>query len=476
MAASLAVPLLLFAFTAWNSYGWDDEFFNLEQLEHRHTLNELITHINSVDVHPIGQYVMNYILYGIFGSWKSVRTAGALIAALSLWLCWYMTRKRNDNLSCIFTYAILCLNPSFILWSTGLRWYTYIMPLVCGLGLLMHNSGKKFTDKGAFAFWVCYFMLCVLMFHVAYCSIIMILVSFFCILYTRRKYLRDEAKIIITLAVTSSFMISYQAYAFITVHYPNGKVKLVSMLMPFISAGQNFLCGSAVMPVSLSGILFILSGVIIFIAFIMNIKSVMKDCTSKYFVFSYLVNIILKTGVGARYYTVFNVQQSDFVSEIYSCIRSRRIKVTALCLYLAGSILGIFSVITHTDTAKASWNTPYESIIAYIMRADPEKKSLTITSNPVLCWHMKELGYNAIDLNARELPKDNNGSLIFAVKTFRGTLKPERNDEYISYIETHKAKEHKLFGHDKYAGSKRRIEKAYPDYPDYYAEVFMIEP
>ena len=268
--ASLAVPLLLFAFTAWNSYGWDDEFFNLEQLEHCKSLSQVITHFNSIDLHPIGQYVMNYILYAISGSWQSVRLAGALIAALSLWLYWYMTRKRNDNLSCIFSYILLCLNPSFILWCTGIRWYTYIMPPVCALGIVMHNSSKKFTDKGTLLFWLCYFMLCVLMFYIAYCSIIMILVSFLCILYTRRKYLIEESKIIITLMFISSCMIIYQAYAFFTVHYPAGRVKLVSMLMPFISAGQNFLCGSAVMPVSLSGIFFILSGVILFIAFIMK--------------------------------------------------------------------------------------------------------------------------------------------------------------------------------------------------------------
>ena len=474
IAATLAVPLLLFAFTAWNSYGWDDEFFNLEHLEQCKSLLQVITHFNSIDLHPVGQYVMNYILYGIFGSWQSVRLAGALTAALSLWLYWYMTRRRNDNLSCIFTYAILCLNPSFMLWCTSLRWYTYIMPPVCVLGILMRKSSEKFTDKGTLLFWLCYFMLCVLMFHIAYCSIIMILVSFFCILYTRRKFLIEESKIIITLMFISSFMIVYQAYAFFTVHYPNGRGKLVSMMMPFISAGQNFLCGSAVMPVSLSGMLLILSGVIIFIAFIMNIRSVMKNCANKYFVFGYLANIILKTGVGARYYTVFNPQQSDFMSEIYACIRSRRIRITALCLYLAGSITGIFSVITHTDKAKASWNTPYESIIAYIMNADPEKKSLTVTSNPVLCRHMKELGYNAIDINKHDLPKESK-ELIFAVKTFRGTLNPMRNDEYISFIESHHAREHKFFGYDKYAEFKRRVESAYPDYPDYYAEVFMIE-
>lgn len=449
-----------------NSYGWDDEFFNLEHLEQCESLLQVITHFNNIDLHPVGQYVMNYLLYAVLGSWQSVRAAGALIVALSLWLYWYFTRRQK------LSYILLCLNPSMLLWCTGLRWYTYIIPLACGLGLVMHKSSDNISGTKRITFWVCYFVLCVLMFHVAYCSIIMILASFFCILYTRREHLRSEAKIILTLTVISSLLISYQAYAFLTVHYPTGRGKLVSMLMPFISAGQNYLCGSAVVPVSLSGILFISAGMVIFIAYIMNIRSVMKECTSKYFVLSYLANIILKTGVGARYYTVINPQQADFMNEAYSCIRNRRIRISVLCLYFAGSILGLFSVITHTDTAKASWNTPYESIIAYITNADPQKELLTITSNPVLCWHMKELGYNAIDLNKHELPKDE--GMIFAVKTFRGTLNPKRNDEYVSFIETHEAKEHKFFGYDKYAGFKRRIDKAYPDYPDYYAEVFMI--
>ncbi len=132
-AASLILPLVLFSFIAYNSYGYDDEISSIRHVESYSSLQSLIeahstwkfVDIHFYDIHPLGQYVVIYILIKILGSWSLVRVAGALIASLSLWLFWrYMAaRKWNDYFALALSYILICLNPSVMLWCTGIRCY-----------------------------------------------------------------------------------------------------------------------------------------------------------------------------------------------------------------------------------------------------------------------------------------------------------------------------------------------------------------
>lgn len=481
-ALSLIIPLAIFSITAWNSYGWDDEFFNIGRLEFNKSFLALIHHVNTTDLHPMGQYVINFLLYKVFGSYQSVRTAGAILTALSLWIYWHKT-QRSSTTSNLLAYILLCLNPSILLWCSGLRWYTWLIPPVCALGLLMQKSGKNLSERETNKFWVCYFLLSIIMFHIAYCAIVIILVSFVCLIYERRKFLKREIKTILYCSIVSVLAISYQAFYFLTVHLKNGSHKLASMLGCIIGAGQNFLCGSAVIPISLSGIFFITGGLFLFVIFLFNAKHIIKSCQCKFFVFSCLVNIILKCAPGARYYTGFNVQQADFQVDTYSQIKNNKLRILILCLYFLGSVSGIYKIMTHTDTIKASWDTPYEKIINYVINSDPEKKSLVLTSNPVLAWHIRKNGFTTIDITGSDINdpesrgeyNDWKGSVI-AVKTFRGSMNPEKYRKYVEYIESSNIKSREKFGYEKYAWFKRKlIAKSYPDYPDYMVEIFTFE-
>ena len=69
IAASLIIPLILFSCIAYNSYGYDDEIFNIRHVESFRSLHSLVeAHFsdNFVDIHPLGQYVINYILMMVF--------------------------------------------------------------------------------------------------------------------------------------------------------------------------------------------------------------------------------------------------------------------------------------------------------------------------------------------------------------------------------------------------------------------------
>ena len=135
LVISLLVPLILFSYNAYNTYGYDDEYFNIPHVNSFNSSFDLVkTHLSGefIDIHPFGQYLINYWLIKIFKSWPLVRVAGAFVVALSLWLFWrYITIKNiKDITALIFSYIFICLNPSALLWCTGVRWYTYLLPLV----------------------------------------------------------------------------------------------------------------------------------------------------------------------------------------------------------------------------------------------------------------------------------------------------------------------------------------------------------
>lgn len=467
--AGLAVMLVLFVLTAWHSFGWDDEISSMNIVEEGRAITELIKYMSSWDVHPAGQYVICNVLYGVLGSWKYVRVFGAVIVSLSLWLYWKMTAKPRPDSAVLFSYIFLCLNPSILLWCTSVRWYTWIIPPMCFLGALLHMAGDSFTKRGRLIFWSCYYAVSIILFHIAYCSIIIILVSFACLLWERRKFLHDEMRVICGLGALSVIIVVPQSYIFLTVHFPAGSSKLVSMITSLVAAGQNFLCGSALVPVSPAGILLLLGSLAVFFAFLFNMKYILSKCPGKFVVISYAVNILLKCAPMARYYTCFHPQAGDFMADSYSCIKNKAAKISVLALYLAGSIWGIANVMTHNDTAKAGWDTPYEDIFRRIDEIDPGHKALVVTSNPTIAYHMKKSGRIAVDIQAHEIPAFSGPTI--AVKTYVGSLNRRKYDEYVRLIENAATAPGEKLGRDKYAWFKKKMAS---DYPDYYAEIFTI--
>lgn len=468
----LAVILSVFALTAWGNIGWDDEIANMRIIEAGRSLPELVRYMSTWDVHPAGQYVICSILYWLLGSWRAVRVFGALLVSLSLWLYWRMTAKNRPFHNSLFSFVFLCLNPSMLLWCTSVHWYTWIVPPMCLLGVILHKAGDPLTKRGRLIFWVSYYSVCVILFHIAYSSIIAILASFICILWERRKFLRNELRSIVWFALLSAILISYQAYALLTVHYWSGRNALLSktsMLKCLTYAGQNFLCGSATIPVSPAGIMLLLGGLVMFCAFVLNMKVVLRHCHDKFLALSYTMNILLKTGLGARYYTYLHPSMGDFMSDSYSFIASRKVKISVLVLYFAGSIWGIVNVMTHNDSAKAGWNTPYDAIIRRIDEIDPTRKALIITPNSTLAYHLEKSGHRAIDIHAHELPDLSEPTI--AVNTYGGSIEKSKYKEFVRLIETGKTAPSEKIGRDKYAWFKQKID---PAYPDYYAEIFII--
>ena len=471
LTLSLIIPLILFSYTAYNSYGFDDEYFNINLAAKYASAIELVKDNlsgNFVDIHPFGQFLIDYLLVKVLGSWSLVRVFGALFASLSLWLYWlYVIKRENysDPLTILFAYLFICLNPSVLLWCTSVRWYTYFMPLVCLLGSFFSSKSNKYS------FWGIYFLTALIMFYLESCAAIFIIASFILLLIQRRKLFKQEFKTILLLGTLSLILAARQIYLVIKVYLPHASHEIHSLFNTITQGGWHFLSGHAVMPLSVPGVMLIIANLLLIFFFVINLRKVLSRYSCNLFVLSYSGFIITRIGKVRNYINLSGLQ-GDFLSCVYSCIKNKAVKIAILALYIAGNSWGIYNVINHTNTTKGSWNTPYKEIISFIEEYNPEKDFVLASHNPVLNWHAQQHGFRVIDVTQDlQALKAHTGKAII-VRTYRGSLHRNIFDEFNEYINSQKILLEKKFGRDDFAGFKQRLDKSYPDY---YAALLVCE-
>ena len=373
LITSLILPLLLFAYTAYTSYGYDDEIFNIvnAQPEKYVSAYELIQdHLSGkiIDIHPVGSFLMNYILLKTLGSWNLVRVVGGVLSALAMWLYWrYVVIKgKTDTMTVIFAYVFMCLNPAVLMWCTGLRWQTYAFPLICVLGFIL--SQPPYLSSRKYLFWGSYFLTASIIFYTETSAAIMILASFIMLLIHRRKYFIDEWQTIFLFGILALVIVSRQIYIFLTVFWPDvqGSNEFYSMIQAVSGGGQNFLCGQGVLPVSLPGIILIAANLVLFLVFMLNIKTIASSCTNGFFMLSYAGIILTTIGGKIRNFVALSAPHGGFMTDTFALIKSRALKKTVLALYIVGTIWGVCHVASHNDTTRATWNTPYGELMEFL--------------------------------------------------------------------------------------------------------------
>ncbi len=484
--SSFILVMILFIVSALFSFGYEDDFYSAFMVEKLNSITEIIKYSNSNDFHPAGMYIINYILLKIFGSWQFVRTVGAFVVGALIWIYWYIvSRNITNRLVFIFSYIAICLNPSVLLWCTGLRWYTYLLPLVCIIAILIHTAEN--TRIKSSSFWGIYFIVCLLMFHINYLSAVIIITSFACLLYRRRKFLHSDMKYVIVYGVIASCLVSYQAFIFLTVHHINSGQHFWPLKFS-MGAAMNFLSGSAVIPVSIFGIILIIANLILILAFFRNIKTICSDCGNNFFTVSYaLIMLLYPVGTDkVRNFTILSPEMGLFLTNIYQTLRSSLLKIIILIFYIVASAGGIYNVITHSNTVKTTYNMPYQEILNYSESLDPKRKSLFVTNLTGLYFYAREKFDNALLVPEAfsktevfapffrdwyDTMKNFNGTII-AVRTHKGLSLAEDFNKFVSYLETEKVIEAKNIGYDKFAWFKQKF---YQDYLEYYAQVFFID-
>ena len=184
----------------------------MEVIERANTLTELYHEANLTDVHPPGQYLINKALWDVTGNWSTVRVATALAAAITIWLVWRII-PWSTPLTAAFAFLTVCLNPTLLLWCTGLRWYAYFVPLFNLMTLLILRN-----PASPLRFWGSFFLLAVALLLIGYVALILVPVAFMVAVYVRRHVLRNDLRFAAVFAVAALLFSLHQLIVFSTVH------------------------------------------------------------------------------------------------------------------------------------------------------------------------------------------------------------------------------------------------------------------
>lgn len=486
---SLCILILLYGYVGFSSYGYDDEFYTIADVESFPTIIGQIQINNSVDIHPPGSYIVCLILWKLTSNWHLVRMISGIINAIAIWAFWKLVICDNlilndrDFSSIFYSYIVTCLNPSILMWGTSIRWFTYVIPCVCLLAILF-----SYPPRSSAIYWAMTYGIYLWMFYLENTTAIIILASFLITLYHRRGLFAKELKIIASFGVITLLLALHQIYIFFTVRInwfgldraQNG------ILSGIIYGAENILCGQAVMPISFWGLVLILANLILFIVFIINIKAVLSNDLNKTFLPAYLCYMISGLGTLRNYSVLFSLQ-GYFMSDVFCKIKRKRIQYFVLLLTIIGTCGGIYNAAFHVNTTKKQWNMPFGEAIDYINEnTDSKENTLVLSKDSVLDYYLREEGYNTVlfegytQFEQQQLDPnwentfDNWNGTIIAVKTFEPSSRHDPDYErYLEKIaELEDTGECIQIGYDKYAGFKRMID---PNIEDWEMKIYTFD-
>lgn len=467
LTAPLALILVvaLYGYVGYLSPGYDDEFYNIGFIE-KYRLKELMVFINSWDVHPPGQYVINYVLFEALGSWSLVRAVTAGFAAASTWLLWRTVTRNQNVLVSFFSFMAICLSPAVLLWCTGLRWYAYFVAIfnILTVLILRNKAGGK-------AFWGCFFVLCVALFHIGYAALVVTPAAFLVAVFNRRDKFSSEWKAIFGFAVLAAIACFFQFRIFLTVHMKNADDQLSSYFGSLKGLALHLLSNQGSMPLSIYGGLLIFANAILFIAAIWYCRSLFARTDFRFFTLSAVFLLLSKLTGKFRNAVVISGLQGAAQTRIFRELGGG-LKFVVLLAFLIGNTGSLHNVITHQDTTKGSWNTPYEATLDYIGQTYKDKSCssmMVATFDPVFLWHARRLGYQtvavALDSNWKQDISAYKGCKVL-IQTFDGGRDETLVKEYKQLVAAQTQPSIvKRFGFDDFANFKRQFE---PEIPDYY--------
>ena len=467
---ALAFLWILYGSVGFLSYGYDDEFFNINLVEFADGASHLLTLVNRIDVHPPGSYLLNWLLLKMTGDWSLVRLIGALATASSLWLVWKEVARSKPA---FFAYMAICLNPTILLWGAGLRWHAYAVTIInLMLYLLLRGSERRWI------FWASFFFLGVALVYTGYIGLVLVPILFMIALNARREKLRREISAIAWSGAAAVLLILPQMIVLFRVHLPNSNDQFGGYFRSLAGLGLHLLAGQGSYPLTVAGGALILANAILLLVSISHFYKILNEPSTQFILLSSVSLLLARLTKKYRNLVTLSSAQGIWQSGAYSYIEARWLRIATLMLLALGNIWGVINILSHQNTIKGSWNTPYGEVLSVISeRAQRCDDTTLITSDPVIAYHGKALVPALINLHATadwSAKAEAAEGCIIAVRTFRGSMRRAKYQSYVEFLERQKERTTEVIarGLDTNAAFKRRFE---PDIPDYYAYIYVID-
>lgn len=372
---------ILYLYVSYNSYGYDDEYFNIRQIREHHLIS-LVQTIEQTDIHPPLSYIINKLLFGVWENWTFVRMVSSVLFLASLFA---VCRKTKNPAVNILLLLFLGFNPSVLLWTTSIRWYAYVLPL-----LVLLQLSPPFESKW---YWWRFFMISWLICMLGYIGFLLMPVYFvYYWLLDGSTFIRKLRRILLPASLFILFY-GYQFYIFITIHNRTeltGNQQVFDLIVSVQSYIASTFSNQGLFPLTFFGILSIAGMALISVHALINIRCFLK-VNRFFFLFVVLSIIVIITGVAGKIRNLFLLEPSkvSFMANGMPATRGRWLWIVGLLFVLTANFRGIYNVVVHQQTTKNGWNIRVPETIAQLEKIEREKKkTIYFTHHPSFSYHL----------------------------------------------------------------------------------------
>ena len=452
---------ILYVCTAWHSYGFDDEYFNIDIVERYGISAVLFT--QATDVHPPLSYLINSLLYDLFGSWVAVRVISAILLCFALFYVGESMVKKYGNRAATLTFLLLATSPAILLWGTSIRWYAYFLPVILWLCITPDKEDLRYWAKLAFGL--------IILGYISYISFLISPAIFS--LYWLESNMRFNLKLKYAVASLVFVAIIYapQLLVFLTVHLPNGWGQMGSLISSLAGVFITQFSNQGVFPISIAGLVgamgFTLAMIIALIS--QPISITRKD--SKLIPYAIFVVLAVISGISAKFrnLVIATPFQAIWLGSVKIKPQLNRYWIIGLCLVFIGNFWGLSNVYFHKNTTKNSWNTPIYELLIHLEKevSACDGSVVYFSHDPVINYHLKRAYINSYGLmfsSSTEL--QDSYECGFIITTFQGSIPNEIYSEMMLAIDelVYSNKSIHYLTEDPFYEFKHALDSRYPRY------------
>ncbi len=474
------VIALLYCYTAYSSFGYDDEYYNIRVVS-ENNMNELIRIVQSTDIHPPLSYILNFVLFRIFHSWNDVRIFSAILFLISLLYVFKKTKNNNERL---WTLLLLGFNPTLLLWVTSLRWYAYATPILLILSILPDYKNK---------FYWSYFFLCFLfIFFLGYIGFILFIPYFlFYWLNDRNEFKKKIVRVLVP-GLLFTLVYARQLFIFFTIHSKtevgSTNQQIFDLKTSLISVVSSDFSNQGIFPLSVWGIVSMIGSSMIILSSVFYFRDVNKK--KHWLVFAASTGLFVLAGIAGKIRNLVLLEPSRNLFIISSLAsRKKTIVLMGIFLVMAGNMMGVYHVLIHRQTTKNAWNIPLAETLTKITALEsPLAKEVYFTHSPTFTYYLMESNknlisfYNGLYFDSSRIKTSLKGLLLDTsqrknftfILTYRGkSILVEQYDEMMQSMNSIKydSVSRLHIGTDEEYKLKQKF---FPDYPAFDVEVIKF--
>jgi hypothetical protein len=378
---------VLYINIANNSFGYDDEYFNI-RIVTDNSLADMVRIVETNDIHPPLSYIINFVLFKALHNWNHVRVCSAVFFLMALAYTVFTTKDKNRRWLLLL---LLGLNPTILLWGTGLRWYAYALPVLMVLG--------QPSDYRRTGYWWRFFLGFLVIFYLGYIGFIL------CIPYFLYYWINDKnrfkTKALRILAPLAVFVAAYawQLYVFLTVHTKtqlDNNQQVFDLKTSILAVVSSCFSNQGVFPLSYAGMVAIAGTAIVLLAAALSFREVNKE--KHWLVFAVSAILMIVTGLAGkiRNLVLLEPSRTGLLAGAASLKKNRWVWAGVALLSL-GNIVGVWQVLHHTQTSKNAWNLPLDEALAVMEQTENTAvQEIYFTHNPTFTYYLATRNKNLL--------------------------------------------------------------------------------